>query len=67
MRDVQSMNVYEIQKFLLKARSEEEFDEIINDIEMDQMIDLVKILVNRINTIGAIASVESDCETYNLD
>ena len=54
------MNVYEIQKSLLKAQSEEEIDEIISEIELDQMVDLIKMLTCRLSTIGVLATLEAE-------
>ena len=56
------MNIREIQRCLLDAKSEEELDDVINDIELCQMVDLVKMFVYKLNAIRTISAIEDiDC------
>ena len=43
------MNDYEVEKHLLKAKSVEEVNEILNNIHAQQLRNVVKLLIARIN------------------
>ena len=52
------MNDYEVEKHLLKAKSVEEVNEILNNIDAQQLRNVVKLLMARINMMCLVGMLE---------